>query len=119
MHMRARVSVVPIADNGRVPVGALQLDGDAGEPSGEERQGRATAVLRLHVPHGSVVRAGDDGRNHADGVLPAVVYDDGAIGKSRANTVHGKWSPQINNTSDIPSTFHTRENVYGCSQCMA
>ena len=75
------VSVVPVADDGRDPVRALQLDGDVGEPK-RQRKDRAAAVHRLHVPDGGV-RTGDvdDDRCRAHGVLSTVIRADGAIGK--------------------------------------
>ena len=76
------VSAIPVADDWRDPVRALQLDGDVGEPK-RQRKDRAAAVHRLHVPDGGV-RTGDvdDDRCRAHGVLSsAVILADGAIGK--------------------------------------
>ena len=83
------VSVVPIADDGLIPVAAVQLDGHGGAggrrpAAGKRRQGRAAAaaaVLRLHVPDDGD-GPGGDARNQYDGVfLPPVVHADDSAGK--------------------------------------
>ena len=79
------VSVIPIADDGLIPLAAVQLDGHgAGErrPAAGKRQGRAAAaVLRLHVPDDGD-GPGGDGRDQRNGVvLPPVVHADDSAGK--------------------------------------
>lgn len=74
------VSVIRVANDGRIPLASVQLDGDAGErrPAGKHQPGRAAAVLRLHVPDDGAA-AGD---HHDRVLLPAVVHAYGSTGKT-------------------------------------